>query len=68
MSERQELIQLAAWWASEIVGNETRVSNFTLPPLFRQMVAKWMVADPDLGWPDVETALAMIEELEQTRA
>jgi hypothetical protein len=59
----KELVQLAAWWASEMAGNEVRVEGFTLPPAFREMVARWMVEDPDLGWPDLESAHVELEEL-----
>lgn len=66
------LINVAAWFARWIVGDELGAHGGSenpdpmgiakLPEPFRQLVAAEMVIDDLLGWPDVEEALATLEE------
>lgn len=59
---RRELSEIAAFWADEIVGNETRFANFAMPPRFRELVIGRLVSEH--GWPDHESANAFVDELE----
>jgi hypothetical protein len=67
------LINVAAWFARWIVADELGAHGglehedpmgiAQLPEHFRQLVASAMVLNEDLGWPDVDEALATLGEL-----
>lgn len=68
------LMEVAAWFARQVVGNELGAITpagedpdpmgvAKLPGAFRDAVAQAMVDDPRLGWPNVEEARATLEDL-----
>lgn len=57
----------ARWIALNIVGNEI-YGNDPLPHEDRDEIARWMVEDDFLGWPDVEAAQATLDDWDWTEA
>lgn len=59
-----QVLKLANWWARTLVADEyTFAEPPPLPDHVREMIAEQMVAQECLGWPDVESALAHLDEL-----
>src|SRR5690348_9730666 len=53
----------AGWIARNVIANEMHIDrDEPLPAVLRPHIARVMVADDFLGWPDVETAEAELEE------
>lgn len=60
---RKPLADAVAWLTLEIIGNEVQTP---LPASLRPYIAKRMVEDERMGWPDLDSAEGTLDDWEWT--